>query len=309
MIDVFDLPVKALNKQVFYCNSTSGNTTAWQVWQKPQGAKFAHFFVLGGGAGGGGGVAGGTGTARRGGGSGGSSAHVCALFSTNQLPDNLYVQVGSGGAGGIGLATSTNGSAGSFSYVSLLPDSAYTPINIILKSGSVAPTGGVSGGNGGTAGAAGTAWGGSIFNNLGLMTLASGWAGIAGQTTTVPVNTFLSGITSGGGVGAGTNGATWQQGGSIIGGGFVGTISGGTNTGLTGNSGFAPTLVSSYSNSNRLPFLFTGGAGGASSNATAGGNGGNGSFGCGGGGGGAGFTSLAGNGGNGGNGLVIITSW
>jgi hypothetical protein len=119
-------------------------------------------------------------------------------------------------------------------------------------------------------------------------------------------------MTTGGGVGAGMNGATPQNGGSIIGFGVVvPTISGGTTASsltIHGSGGYMSTIPNTVGSAYQQMY-FTGGGGGASSDASAGGNGGNGAFGCGGGGGGAGFTNLAGNGGRGGDGLVIITTW
>lgn len=308
MIDTFHIADKNLNTQVFY--NTGSNIMSWQVWQKPNNVNFVHFTVLGAGGGGGGGVGGGLATARRGGAGGGSAGVTFGLFAASTLPDTLYLQIGQGGSGGIGLGTSSNGGNGALSFVSVAPDSAYTITNVLLASGAVAAGGGQSGGNGGVAGVAGTVWAGanSLLFNLGHVVPFAGQAGAIGQTTPVPANIGISGITTGGASGAGTNGATPQNGGSIIGVGFINTVSGGPITGGTGSGGYMSTIPSS-STSTRQPMLFTGGGGGASANATTGGDGGNGAYGSGGGGGGAGISNLAGNGGKGGDGLIIITCW
>lgn len=309
MLDTFNLPDKncTVRRQLFYANAATGSTS-YQTWIKPVNVKFIHCVVIGGGSGGGSGVGAGLATARRGGGGGASSAITTALFSANQIPDILYVKVGQGGEGGIGLTTNASGNAGTLSYVSIIPDSANTATNILLQSGAVAATGGASGSSGGVGGTAGTVWGGSIFNELGLVSLFAGQNGGNGQTTSASPNIGISGITTGGAPGAGTNGATPQTGGNITGAGFINTISGGTTSGETGSSGYMTTIPSTNSSA-RQPMLFTGGAGGASSNSSNGGNGGYGTYGSGGGGGGAGLTNLGGSGGKGGDGLVIITSW
>ena len=309
MLDTFNLPDNSSNlrRQIFYNNTNTG-TTVWQVWVKPNNAKFVHFVVIGAGGGGGGGLGGGTGTSRRGGGGGGSSSITTGLFSANQIPDTLYIQVGAGGTNGVGLTTNSNGGSGKISYVSVLPDSGYTAVNILLQSGTVAATGGASGTNGGTAGVAGTVWTGGILSDLGLVAYYPGQNGGLGQTTPVPVSIGISGITTGGAAGAGTNGGTFQTGGNITGSGFINTVSGGIVSGGNASGGYM-TSIPSIDSSARQAMLFTGGGGGASSDASSGGNGGNGAYGSGGGGGGAGLTNLGGNGGKGGDGLVIITAW
>lgn len=305
MIDTFNLPNNSLNNQVFHSN---GSTTGWAVWNKPNNAKFVYFMALGGGGGGGGGNSGGSGTARRGGGGGGSSSVTTGLFRASSLPDVLYVQVGQGGVGGIGLTTNSNGSAGGLSYVSVRPDSGHTSINMLLVSGTNAAGGGNSGLNSGTAGTAGTAWTGSVLSLIGLPTVYGGQIGALGSTTGIPPNVAITGITTGGAAGAGTNGATPQNGGNITGAGIINTVLGGQGSGATGSSGYISSIPSSTSSA-RQHMLFTGGAGGASSNLGPGGQGGSGAFGSGGAGGGAGITNLGGNGGHGGDGLVIITCW
>ena len=310
MLDTFNINDGSANKLVFY----AGGAGSFHTWQKPHNAKFVHFFVLGSGGGGGGGEGAGTGTARRGGGSGGSGSHVTALFPASQIPDTLFINVGVGGAGGIGLSASTAGASGALSYIIIYPDTGFTATNILLQSGAAAATGGGNGSGTGSAGVAGTVWvgTGSILYDIGLVSAYAGSNGSLGQTTPVPNNTLVSGMTTGGGCGAGMNGATPQNGGSIIGFGVAApTIFGGTSAStltIHGSGGYMSSVPNTVGMTYQQMF-FTGGAGGASSNAASGGNGGNGAFGSGGGGGGAGFTNLAGNGGRGGDGIVIITTW
>ena len=309
MLDTFHINDVSANRKVFYASGVN----SFQVWQKPHNAKFIHFFVLGSGSGGGGGGQGPSATARRGGGSGAGGGHVNALFLANQLPDTLFINVGTGGAGGVGLASGTGGSAGALTYVMIYPDTAFTATNVVLQSGDAAATGAGGGSGTGSAGVGSTVWTGvgSIIWQMPLAISYAGWNGVLGQTTAPPDNTLISGVTTGGGVGAGMNGATPQNGGSIIGFGTVPTINGGTTTStltIHGSGGYMSTNPNSVGTTYQQ-LIFTGGAGGASSNLAAGGAGGNGAFGCGGGGGGAGFTNLGGAGGRGGDGLVIITTW
>ena len=300
MSNFFNINDGSANKRIFYANGA----TAFQAWQKPIGVNFVHFFLLGGGGGGGNGVAGGAGTTRRGGGSGGSSSVTTALFPASVIPDTLYINVGLGGAGGGSVQN------GALSYVMFYPSTAFTEVNVFLQSGNAAAGGGQTGSAGGAAGSAGTVWTAAncIFDKLGLITVFSGQIGVAGQPTVASANLFISGLTTAGAPGAGTDTSTALNGGSIIGGGEIPNISGGTTTNVDGSSGYMSTIPSVSITTNKQ-MIFTGGAGGASSNLSKGGDGGNGAYGCGGGGGGAGITSLAGNGGKGGDGLVIITCW
>lgn len=305
MLDLFNLPNNSnnFNKQVFYSSSNASvlDTSISQVWVKPRNVKFVNIFVLGSGGGGGGGVTGVAGSTRTGGGGGGSSSVANGLFQANLIPDILYIRVAKGGFGG--APGESAGGDGDISYVSVT--SNISDAHILLRSGDTAATGGRSGAGGGTAGAGGVAFAGSLFNNLGLVTVFNGQAGTAGTTSSV-TNRAISGITTGGAGGAGTATANVSAGGSIIGAGFIPTISGGTVSGGTGGNGFTSGIP--YNNlTTRTPMIFTGGAGGGSSNAIPGGNGGNASYGSGGGGGAGGTTG--GSGGRGGDGLVIITSW
>ena len=306
MSNTFNINDGSVNKRVFY----AAGINSFQTWQKPLNAKFVHFFILGSGSGGGGGAGAGGGTSRRGGGSGASSGHVIAAFPASQIPDTLFINVATGGNGGNGGASPSTGGAGGLTYIMIYPDTGDTATNVLFQSGNAAATGGLAGNTTGSGGIASTLWNGagSLFFKNSLSISYAGWSGVLGQTTAPPTNTTISGITTGGGVGAGMNGATPQNGGSILGNGNVPTISGGTTVSVNASGGY----MSSVPNTIGATFqqmIFTGGAGGASSNLGAGGIGGNGAFGCGGGGGGAGFTNSGGAGGRGGDGLVIITTW
>lgn len=304
------LPDNAIDTQVFYPNV---GTNDWYAWQKPHNCKFVHIMCLGSGGGGGGAQGGATATARRGGGGGGSAAVVNALYQASFLPDTLYLQVSEGGAGGNGGASVTAGSAGGLSYVSIQPNT--TAQNIILQNGSAAAGGGGAGTVAGAAGTAGTIWTLAAGNILlgGLVVPVVGKIGGLGQTTPVPNDITISGLTTGGAPGAGMNGGTSQQGGDITGIGSIVTIAGGlaggsaTNTTPGGVGGSYMTLIPSNTNYVRQNLFFSGGSGGGSSDGGAGGAGGAGAYGSGGGGGGAGITSSGGAGGRGGDGLIIIT--
>ena len=304
MIDTFNLTNYESNSQVFYTKGTSD----WQIWQKPNNAKIVSFLVIGGGGGGGSGQAGTGSTTRRGGGGGGSSSVTLGVFSASQLPDTLFVQVGSGGVGGSGGTGVTDGSGGTISYICVQPNT--TAINVLLQSGNAAAGGGIRGASTGAGGTAGTAWTGGILSDLGLATSTIGQVGTGGATTAVPTNVTIAGITTGGAGGAGTNLGTVFSGGSINGSGFVPTILGGTGNvnanGNDGSGGFTSFNIS-LNTPNSNPLFFTGGGGAGSSNNNTGGTGGSGSYGSGGGGGGCGVTSNGGRGGRGGDGIVIIT--
>jgi hypothetical protein len=305
--DFFNLPDNAINTQVFY---TKGSGTDFQIWTKPLNVKFVHILCIGSGGGGGGGQAGSSATARRGGAGGGSAGYSFGFFSASQIPDNLFLLIPTGGAGGIGGATSSNGSNGALSYVSI--ESNNTAINILIQSGAVAPTGGTSGLGGGTAGTGGTVYAGGILDTLGNTKFLAGQNVTAGGTTALPIDLSINRMVSGGVAGAGTNGATPQQGANVDTGYPYQDIIGGasSSSGIAGNgsNGYIAQMPM-INGMQRQPIFFTGGAGGGSSNTGTGGNGGNGAYGSGGGGGGAGFTSLAGNGGNGGDGLIIINCY
>ena len=314
MIDTFNIIDNSQNRQVFFANGVN----SFHTWNKPNNCRFVHFVLLGGGGGGGGGQGNSTGTARRGGGSGGSSAITNGLIPASFIPDTLYIQVGSGGSAGIGGSTNSNGGTATLSYVMVAPDTGKTAGNVFLQSGSAGAGGGASGVNGGALGAASTIWNlpTALLFEFALVPVYAGQAGVAGQTTSLANTITVESIVSAGGAGAGTNGAASRAGGSVIAGGRVPTMSGGTAGGSStsttpGGNGsgaymtFNPNNVG-YAND---PLIFLGGAGGGSSDGGIGGEGGSGAYGCGGGGGGAGITNQGGNGGRGGDGLVIITYW
>ena len=91
MLDLSHIPNSQQNTEIFYSN---GITNAWQTWRKPKKCSFVYIICIGSGAGGGAGTtvnSSGTGTG------GGSGAITRALYLSQHLPDNLYIQVGVGG--------------------------------------------------------------------------------------------------------------------------------------------------------------------------------------------------------------------
>ena len=299
MIDTFHLPYNDNNVRVFTVNSSG--STGWQVWNKPQNAKFVHMLVIGGGGGGGGGV--GATTNRNGGGGGASSALAGALYMGYMVPDTLFVSVGKGGSGG---ASGTNGGAGELSFVSCLPDTGAT--NCYLVSGQAPAGGGLT--------AVGASTAGSIFATSqafnsynALVDAIAGQAGGTGVASAAGASITISTIplTGGAAGGGATSTTTAFTGGSINAFSFMPIILGGAIQ-SAGSGGYVSSLLRNYTDTQNM-FLMTGGAGGGSSAAGTGGSGGKGAYGCGGGGGGAGTTSSGGRGGDGGDGLVIITAW
>jgi|LakMenEpi03Aug12_release.lakeMendotaPanAssembly.Ray.scaffolds.fasta_scaffold01642_6 hypothetical protein len=313
MIDIFNLPSNEQNSKIYY--ALSSGSTKWQTWQKPNGAKMVHIYVLGGGGGGGGGRTGAVNTGT-GGGGGGSTAISIGLFPACMLPDILYISVGKGGAGG---AANTSGTAGELSYVSV--SASTLSAATVMQSGAAGAGGGGAGGSSvaGTAGVAGTIWTytSTIWAQLGQITPTVGHAGtLGGSTVGAGVNLTLQNVVSGGAGGGGeSSNASSFKGGDITSTlyGFT-TLNGGVanaaDSTIHGNHGYSYSFPSSNSFS-RGPMLFTGGAGGGGANTTSrdGGRGGNGSYGSGGGGGGAAYGGTGGRGGDGGGGLVIITTW
>lgn len=311
-MDIFNLPnFNELNK-IFLPNSSS-----WQVWNKPQSAKFVYFYMVGGGGSGGGGRSGGN-NSGGGGGGGGSSAISIGLYPAFVFPDILYIQPGSGGNS---VGAGITGNSGGISYVSIEPNTVGT--NIIMQSGETVASGGApgtnSGGGGGLGGSPSQVW--QYSNNpltaTGMITSFTGQTGANGGSnlpaagsSITPVNP-ISGGAGGGGVSAA---GTQTNGGGIIGSGFIPTILGGTTTStatLLGAAGYTHVNPTSESFIDG-PLFFTGGSGGASSGSVTivpGGAGGRGSFGSGGGGGGASYGSTGGSGGRGGDGLVLIVAW
>ena len=117
MLDLSHIPNSQQNVQIF--NAISGSNS-WQTWQKPRKCNYVWIMCIGGGGGGAGAPGNTGGNSPTGGGSGAVSR---ALYNAQQLPDTLYVQVGSGGAGGIGttLTFGNIGSPGTRSLVALQP--------------------------------------------------------------------------------------------------------------------------------------------------------------------------------------------
>ena len=308
MIDYSNTP-SINNHQTFFA---LGSTT-WQTWQKPKNCKFVYITAIGGG--GGGGSSGNVAGTSAGGGGGGASSITSILIPAALIPDTLYVQVGMGGTGGSGASV---GSSGGLSTISILPNTTAT--NVIIQSGSVA---GVGGSNGNTSVGSGTGGaGGTVFtkssgflSNLGTFSSIVGdVGGNAGYGTNGSTKTALSTMAlCGGGGGAGKLSGTDFAGGSILAGGVLGRVAGGTGgvAASNGNGGIItiiPNLLS-YS-STEFPFASTGGSGaGSNQNGTGGGNGGNGAIGSGGGGAGALVGGTGRVGGNGGNGIVFITTF
>jgi len=321
MIDIFNIPDKSVNSQIFRTNSSGA--TGWETWSKPNNVSFVNILCIGGGAGGGGGR-GNSNNSGGGGGGGGSSAFSLGVFPASLLPDTLFVQVGKGGTGGLGGIVNGNGGiggSGEHSYVSVIPSTATTAV--LIKNGDTAPTGGGGGTSSltGSAGAAGTIWvyyTSFIFPQLGQVFPVAGQAGVIGGSsaggigTSVTLTIPLSGGAGGGGNSAG--GAT-ANGGNITGTGIIPTVIGGTANSATiglieGGRGLGENIPTTNSSS-PVPLYFTGGAGGGSSSTASrvGGSGGDGSIGSGGGGGGSAQNAAGGNGGEGGNGIIIITCW
>ena len=313
MIDVFNIADDSAKKQVFY--AVSSGSTQWQTWQKPNGAKMVHIYILGGGGGGGSGRTGNINTGG-GGGGGGSSAISIGLFPACMLPDILYVSVGKGGTGG---SNNTAGTSGELSYVSISASTNVTAI--LMQSGDVAAGGGGTGTSSiaGAAGIASTIWSytSNIWPQLGQISAIVGTAGTAGgPTSNVGVSLTIALPVSGGAGGGGeSSSVTSYKGGDILSTmyGFT-TLAGGVlnaaDSTINGAAGYTYSFPS-FNSSTRGPMLFTGGAGGGAANTSGrnGGQGGIGSFGSGGGGGGAAYQGTGGRGGDGGGGLVMITCW
>lgn len=313
MIDVFNIADDSAKKQVFY--AVSSGSTQWQTWQKPNGAKMVHIYILGGGAGGGAGRTGGVNTGG-GGGGGGSTAISIGLFPACMLPDILYVSVGKGGSGG---SNNTAGGAGELSYVGVSASTSTT--SIVMQSGDAAAGGGGAGTSSllGAGGIAGTVWTYTnyIWPQMGQISAIAGQAGSnGGSTSSAGVNLTLTLPVSGGAGGGGeSSNVSSFNGGAILSTmyGFstlIGGVANAADDTIKGTAGYTYSFPS-FNSSTRGPMLFTGGAGGGGANSTSrnGGQGGFGSFGSGGGGGGASYQATGGVGGNGGGGLVMITTW
>ena len=306
MIDYSNIP-SITNHQTFFALGSS----SWQTWQKPRNINFVYITAIGGGAGGGS-CSDVLGTSA-GGGGGGSSSVTKILLPAALIPDTLYIQVGRGGTGGtLGGASSV----GEISTIAVLPNT--TAVNVIIRSGAIGAAGGQTGTT--TAGTGLGGAGGTVFtstdgflSNLGVFSSIAGDAGAnAGYGANGSTKTALSTLClTGGGGGAGKTSGNDFAGGSILAGGVLGRVAGGT-AGVAASNGNAgvitinPNLLT-YASA-KFPFASTGGSGGGSNQTGTGGtNGGNGEIGSGGGGAGAiaGGTGRAG--GRGGNGIVFIT--
>jgi hypothetical protein len=282
MLDLSHIPNSQQDVQVFYSN---GVTNAWQTWQKPRKCNYVWIMCIGGGGGGGNGATPIT-SVNSGGGSG---AVTRTLYNVQQLPDRLYVQVGTGGA----AAT-----AGTRSIVALQP--AVVAQNIVVISGTAAALGGSTDGlgaarSGETAATQATA----TFFTL------SNFISTAGQASpvysTANVQPLTSQITS-----AGASGGWVSPPGNILSSSLSPFISGGINVSASGSNGDnGGNGITSWK-----PFFSTGGAGGGSSVSGSGGKGGDGGIGSGGGAGGSSNPPRTpGTGGKGGDGLVVIISF
>lgn len=320
--------------------TNTGLTTDWQVWTKPDNISLIMIIAIGGGGGGGRGYSSTTTTQSAGGGGGGGPGAVYKTLYTSELvPNTLYVKPGIGGKGASYTAGSTGGGG---SYVATAP-----AINATLYLAQAA--GGTGGGNG-TATAGGSIGSfGSLSNQNTMESNAFGmyftsnsppptYGSLAANAASVNlvspsavwINIFATGGAGGGGIDNSIPPAVAYNGGNInlppsilssLNASYANNIisggAGGTN-GLDGGDGlnYGITLVNNLSNLNlQYPLISTGGAGGGAStgnSANYAGRGGHGGIGSGGGGGGGALPATAGTGvspgigGDGGPGLVLI---
>jgi len=301
MLDLSHIPNSQQDIQVFYSN---GINNAWQIWNKPRKCNYVWIMCIGGGGGGAGGptTTGGT-VAATGGASGAVSR---ALYSAQQLPDALYIQVGLGGEGG---NPNSNGSAGQRSWVALQP--TIIAQNIVQGSGIGGGAGGGLTNGGGSAGESAIGQATGIFltlaNFIGTAGVGNGVQGNAQPTNITPFSSQI--VTQGGQGGGSTAGfALIGSGSSILSSSITPLIQGGAIATAAGSSGGnGADGFTSWK-----PFCSTGGAGGGAAVSGSGGIGGIGGIGSGGGAGAAGNSALGytgGRGGKGGDGLVIIISF
>lgn len=267
MLDINFIPSQSDYYKIFYAKGT----TDWQTWTKPRNCKFIWIMCIGGGAAGSNGATGGNGL---GGGGGGITR---ALFSSNVLPDTLFIQPGPGGQ--------TSAASGNRSFVAINPSgSVPAAMNTVCVSGAAAASLAV----------AETV---ATPTNMGLVSLGS-FASVAGLANTgvYLTSTIINGGGNGGASGSpGAGFASINIGGNIV----TPTIAAGDNT--TGGNG-ADGIWS------WKPMYGLGGAGGGYNASGVGGKGGDGAYGCGGAGGGQG-TTAGGSFGKGGDGLVIIATF
>jgi hypothetical protein len=297
MLDLSHIPNSQQDVRIFF---TNGSTNAWQTWTKPKKCNYVWIMCIGGGGGGAGGAVNSSNVYSTGGASGGVSR---TLFNAQQLPDTLYVQVGTGGAGG---TSGGAGSAGTRSFVSLTP--LISSATSIAGSGTTGAAGGTSGTGASAAGEPAPAQGNVYFLCLANFLNVAGVNAAGSLTAQAPnITPLTSQITCpGGGGSAGIPNAL--SGSSILSSSFSPLISGGAGTVVSGSiGGNGADGITSWK-----PFFSTGGAGGGSSVSGSGGNGGNGGIGSGGGGGGGRSLlsgAVGGTGGKGGDGLVVIIAF
>ena len=302
MLDLSHIPNSQQDIKIFY---STGDTNAWQTWQKPRKCQWVWIMCIGSGGSGGGGNIGFSGAFSTGGASGGV---VRALFNASHLPDTLYVQVGVGGTPG--TLPSSNGNPGKKSYVSIQPNTTTT--NTVVTSGTAAAIGGQSAASANSAGETAATITPMVFGSLANFISTAGVTSVfALQSQPININPLQSEITC-----QGAGGASMQTsdtvatltGGSILASSISSLIQGGLGANTSGsNGGNGADGITSWK-----PFFSTGGAGGGAAVSGSGGNGGNGGIGSGGGGGGRGNGALGytgGFGGSGGDGLVVIITF
>ena len=293
MYNVYNLPNKGLNTQLFYPNSGY-----YQIWRKPTGARLIQIICIASGAGGGGGATRALGVTAGGGGGGGCGSITRMTVDASLCPDYLHLAVSPGGAGG---AAGSPGSPGGQCIVAIPIISSWNNSGSVLLTTSAGGGGGAGTATvGGAAGAAGAVNTATTYSSLGVYTSIAGQAGTLGgyNITAAVAVTWGSLFISGGGGGGGVSAANATTAGANItapANAIFQTITGG-GAGIVGSQGIDtlnPMLISS------------GGAGGGAGSGIIGGAGGKGGIGSGGGGGAAGSTG--GRGGDGGDGLIIIT--
>jgi hypothetical protein len=287
MLDLSHIPNSQQDVQIF-----NANGSAWQTWQKPRKCNYVWIMCIGGGGGGGGG----NNNLIQVNSGGGSGAVTRALYNAQQLPDRLYVQVGTGG---VGLTFGSPSTPGTRSFVSLQPVNNLAQ-NLVIASGNAAALGGSTDASGASR-AGETAATPSTATFLTLSNFISTAGRASPAQATANVTPLTSQITSGGAVGGWANPA-----GNVLSSSLSPFISGGLNVSASGsNGGDGGNGITSWK-----PFFSTGGAGGGSSVSGSGGKGGDGGIGSGGGAGGScASAGTPGVGGKGGDGLVVIISF
>lgn len=150
------------NVQIFSSGGFASNTSQNRTWNKPQGASFVWFTLIG---------AGGAGdNASTGGGSGAVTNFMCPAFL---IPDQLRIQLGVGG-------TLANNSINTFVTYQQKATTAYT----LLSAGS--------GGSGATGGVGGAVMTANAFTAMGFFQSVVGHNGTSSDIT-ASATTFLSG--------------------------------------------------------------------------------------------------------------------